>query len=197
MPLLATSRIGASLNYNAPNAIVYTCEASGANNQNVDNTGVLSNPVVQNLVYGYLTQANAGATVDPPARLARGQAQTSPISGEKDGDYHRLELLGVKHIQVSNGTSDGFPDSVQRYDSKNDGVVDKWVKPTADMQGEDTTDQRAPKVKVTSELEGVQNRVIIRAKDNVSKVARIVCSLDGQHFQMTRQGIVPSHTGSN
>lgn len=68
VPLLSASRISGTLSYNAPNATVYECQAFGANNQNVDHTGMLSNPVVQNLLLEYLTQANGGANATPPPR---------------------------------------------------------------------------------------------------------------------------------
>lgn len=117
VPLMASERISGTLNYNAPNATVYECQAFGAGNRNVDHTGMLSNPVVQNLITGYLKQSNGGPTVSPPPSLACGQGQQNLAPGSHDGKYHRVELSGATDIQVSDGTSDQFPDSVSHFDA--------------------------------------------------------------------------------
>lgn len=124
VPLLASSRISGTLNYNAPNATLFQCQAYGANNQNVDHTGMLSNPVVQGLVVGYLAQANGGAVVDPPPSLACGQGQTTLQPGGALGQYHHLALSGAREIHVSDGTNDPVPDTVLNYPAgKNSAVL--------------------------------------------------------------------------
>lgn len=121
VPLLSSSRIG-NLNLNAPNATVYECQAFGANNQNVDHTGMLSNPVVQNLLVGYLAQANGGAVVDPPPSLACGQGQNSLAAPQGSEDkYHQVVIHGAKEIEITDGTADQFPDTVSRFDGGRDG----------------------------------------------------------------------------
>jgi len=117
VPLLSLSRMGATLDYNAPNATLYECQAFGANNQNVDHTGLLSNPVVQNLITGYLTQANGGATVNPPPTLACGQGQTTLAPQTHESKFHQVVLHGAKEIKVSDGTSDELPDTVAQYNT--------------------------------------------------------------------------------
>lgn len=123
VPLLASSRISGTLNYNAPNATLFQCQAFGANNQNVDHTGMLSNPVVQGLVTGYLAQANGGATVDPPPSLACGQGHTTLQAEGTEGQYHRLVLSGAREVQVTDGTNDPVPDGVSKYAANRDSAV--------------------------------------------------------------------------
>ncbi len=124
VPLLAASRLGATLNYNAPNATVYECQAFGANNQNVDHTGMLSNPVVQNLLMEYLTQANGGATASPPPSLQCGQGQNALAPDAAQGKYHHIEISGAQEIQVTDETSDTLPDTAMKYATgKNSAVL--------------------------------------------------------------------------
>lgn len=117
VPLLSSSRMGANLNLNAPNATLYTCEAFGANNQNVDHTGLLSNPVVQGLLVQFLVQANGGAAQPTPPSLACGQGQTTLAAQGFNAKYHQLVLQGVKDVKVSDGTADPFPDTVAVYNT--------------------------------------------------------------------------------
>ena len=224
------------------------------NNQNVDHTGMLSNPVVQELVAGDLTQANGGAVVDTPPSLACGQGQAPPVAEGLPGDFHKLALVGVTDIHVTDGTSDSIPDTVARYigengttliiasgkkykvkfratdtplylewlyenadqplravryrdteiipnaiarvtlkdgkisslryDSNNDGVVDKRVRPTAALEGTAAPDQRAQNkgheriARRDPACNGSSHR------QRLSGVARTVYSIDGQHFQL-------------
>lgn len=123
VPLLSLTRQGASLNYNAPNATLYTCQAFGANSQNVDHTGLLSNPVVQQLLIGYLTQANGGSVVNPPPATECGNGgSVASRTTAAEGTY-RLTLSGVKNIQVEDGTADPFVDGAARYDANADSTV--------------------------------------------------------------------------
>lgn len=117
VPLLSASRIGPTLNLNAPNATVYTCESFSANNRNVDHSGMLSNPVVQGLLVQFLVQANGGAAQPTPPSLACGQGQTALAAKGIIERYHQLVLQGVKDVKVSDGTADPFPDTVALYNT--------------------------------------------------------------------------------
>lgn len=128
VPILSTSRISGTLNYNAPNATVYLCQSFTANNQNVDHTGLLSNPVVQNLVTGYLTQANGGTTVNPPPGLQCGSGSTAASPSAPAGPpavtgTYRLTLSGVKNVKITDGTSDPISDGAAQYNINADSTV--------------------------------------------------------------------------
>lgn len=124
VPLLASSRVGATLNLNAPGATVYTCQALGANNQNVDHTGMLSNPVVQGLLVQFLGQANGAPASPTPPSLACGQGQANTAATASDQKSHQLVLHGVRDLHVTDGTTDPFPDTVAQYDTgKNTAVL--------------------------------------------------------------------------
>lgn len=127
VPILSTSRISGTLNYNAPNATVYLCQSFTANNQNVDHTGLLSNPVVQNLVTSYLTQANGGATANPPPGLQCGNgssaATQSPTGGPAVTGTFRLTLSGVKNVKITDDTADPIPNGAAQYQVNDDSTV--------------------------------------------------------------------------
>lgn len=120
--LLASSRIGPNGNLNAPHATLYTCQALGANNQNVDHTGMLSNPVVQGLLLQYLAQAN-GATPQPPPDPGVCGDGGGARPGAAARAYHRLTLSGVQNVQVSDGTADPVTDGAAMYRASADSVV--------------------------------------------------------------------------
>lgn len=123
VPIMASERISGTLNYNAPNATVYACQSFVANNQNVDHTGMLSNPVVEDLMTGYLTQANGGATVNPPPGLQCGNGNTAAREGLVAGGTYRLMLSGVKNVKITDGTADPIPDGAAQYDVNADSTV--------------------------------------------------------------------------
>lgn len=123
VPILSLQRTNGDLNYNAPNATLYTCQAYGANNQNVDHTGILSNPVVEDLITGYLTQANGGEEPDPPAGLQCGNGTNDASLEGFIGATYRLTLSGVKNVKVTDGTSDPIADGAAQYQVNDDSVV--------------------------------------------------------------------------
>ncbi len=123
VPYLSLTRQGNSLNYNAPNATVYTCLAWGANNQNVDHVGLLSNPVVQGLLIQYLAQANGAPPQPPPDSTTCGNGGNTLAAQNNTTGYHRLTLSGVSDLQISNGTSDAFPDGAAVYPVNADSFV--------------------------------------------------------------------------
>jgi hypothetical protein len=258
VPLMSSQRISGTLNYNAPNATVYECEAFGANNQNVDHTGMLSNPVVQGLLTGYLTQANGGAVVSPPDSLDCGAGGTTlAAQANAAARYHKLTLNGAHEIEVSDGTPDAFPDTVShyragedsavlllgggkeyqitfraseaslfvewlyrdadkvqnaarfvdatppagakarltlrdgeisdlRYDSDNDGSLDKKLVPTALLTGKPARDLRPPKLKIEQVVQDGRNLISIAATDRGTGTEVIVYSTDGTHFKVYR-----------
>lgn len=125
VPILSLTRQGPNGNFNAPNATVYTCQASGANNQNVDHTGLLSNPVVQGLLIQYLTQANGGTPQPPPSPTLCGSGGSGATATKLA--LHQLTLGGVTDVQVvESGTSSlpgEQPDGAQIYPVGADSVV--------------------------------------------------------------------------
>lgn len=123
VPLLSSSRQGDTLDYNAPNATVYTCQAFGANNRNVDHIGMLSNPVVQGLLTGYLAQANGGAVVDPPASLICGNGQAALGEKAVQAKFHKLVLHGATEIKILDESLNEFYGSVRHYDGGELGSV--------------------------------------------------------------------------
>lgn len=98
VPILSTLRQGPNGNYNAPHATLYRCQGLGANNQNVDHTGMLSNPVVQGLLIQFLAEANGAPPAPPPDPLVCGSGGTSAPS--KTG-YSQLTLSGVTNVQLA------------------------------------------------------------------------------------------------
>lgn len=122
VPLLSLTRQG-NLNYNAPNATVYTCQAWGANSQNVDHTGLLSNPVVQGLLIQYLAQANGAPPQPPPDSTTCGNGGSTLAAQNNPAGYHRLTLSGVRDVRVSDGTSDAFTDGAAMYQVNADSNV--------------------------------------------------------------------------
>lgn len=141
VPYLSLSRSNGTLNYNAPNAHLYTCQAFGANNQNVDHTGMLSNVVVQDLITGYLTQANGGnAPSEPPGLQCGNGANDPPLEGLAQGAAYHLTLSGVKNVQITDGTSDPIPDGAAQYQVNDNSVVlvlaaEKTYDVTFDLDG--------------------------------------------------------------
>lgn len=123
VPLLSLTRQGSNLNYNAPGAVVYTCRAWGANKQNVDHTGLLSNPVVQGLLIQYLAQANGAPPQPPPDSTTCGNGGTALAAQNNRAGYHRLTLSGVSQVRVSDGTSDTFTDGAAVYQVNADSYV--------------------------------------------------------------------------
>lgn len=123
VPLLSLNRQGNNLNYNAPGAMVYTCEAWGANNQNVDHTGLLSNPVVQGLLIQYLAQANGAPPQPPPDSTTCGNGGNTLAAQNTNAGYHRLTLSGVSDVQISDSTSDAFTDGAAVYQVNADSFV--------------------------------------------------------------------------
>lgn len=123
VPYLSLTRQGNNLNYNSPKATVYTCEAWGANNQNVDHTGLLSNPVVQGLLIQYLAQANGAPPQPPPDSTTCGNGGNTLVAQNANAGYHRLTLSGVSDLQISDGTSDAFTDGAAVYQVNADSFV--------------------------------------------------------------------------
>lgn len=123
VPYLSLTRQGSNLNYNAPSATLYTCQAWGANNQNVDHTGLLSNPVVQGLLLDYLAEANGAPPQPPPAPTTCGNGGVSIAGLPPASAVHRLTLSGVSDVKVSDGTADQFTDGAAVYQVNADSYV--------------------------------------------------------------------------
>ncbi len=115
VPYLSLSRQGNNLDYNAPGATLYTCQAVGANSQHVNHNGLLSNPVVQNLLIQYLAQANGAPAQPPPDPTTCGNGGNTLSAQTTSAGYHRLILSGVSDVEISDDTADQFPDGAMIY----------------------------------------------------------------------------------
>ena len=105
VPLLSSSRQNGALgDYNAPGAAVYTCQAAGANSDNVGHTGLLSNPVVQNVLLQYLAQANGAAPQTPPSPQVCGNAGSGSAASNT---FQHMLLDGATDVQVTDGGPTG------------------------------------------------------------------------------------------
>lgn len=81
VPALSAERIGGQGSYNAPNARLYLCKRLDGSHPNVEHTGLLSNPVVQNVILQFLDEANGGQRLETPSSEACGDALLTGDTG--------------------------------------------------------------------------------------------------------------------
>ena len=74
VPVFSSARQGPGGDFNAPDAVLMECLAMDANNPNVEHTGLLSNPVVQNAIFEFLIEADGNPRKPLPSATDCGQA---------------------------------------------------------------------------------------------------------------------------
>lgn len=124
LPQLSAAKMGPNGNYNAPNATLYTCQASGANSVNVGHTTMMSNPVVQDLLMQWLVQANGGTPAQPPSPSVCGNGGSSSAQS-KSRLQHHIVVEGADDIAITNSagqtndqnahTFSGFVEGAAKY----------------------------------------------------------------------------------
>ncbi|MBM4093737.1 MAG: alpha/beta fold hydrolase, partial [Planctomycetes bacterium] len=109
VPALSASRVGPGGNYNAPNATLMACEGSEANDADTEHTAMLSNPVVQNQIVQFLTEADGALPQPLPNPLDCGKGLVQPAAAlASTAGANRTSLAGPARMAADTGLAPTF-----------------------------------------------------------------------------------------